>query len=251
VPLRLAAVRYRRFDQPCSWVGGSAITRYFADLAGACGVPCPTEEWRASGTAYADMARALLAEVDAEDAGVVVLAMAAPDLDPWRSAATRANHAVDGRPLLFAVTEQGSAAPYTALRLAGDLAGRHGLDSALVLAMDQATLPYHPLPHGATLAGDAAVALVLRRGEGRLLVGHRTGVSPGDLVAAVDELVPALDRPCVVAGPEVGPLPDRLPVSRRVPAGWPCTAGWDELRRPAVWIDHDPAVGELSVCVAR
>jgi hypothetical protein len=36
-----------------------------------------------------------------------------------------------------------------------------------------------------------------------------------------------------------------------VPAGWPCTAGWDELRRPAVWIDHDPAVGELSVCVAR
>jgi hypothetical protein len=249
LPLRLADVRYRRFTEPRSRVGGPAITRYFADLTSAFDVPgMPAGQWQADGTTYAEMAAAMLTDLGAPDVDLVVLATAAPDLDPWRSAATYANHALCERPLLFAVTEQGPAATYTALRLAGDLAGRHGLANVLVLAMDQATLPY-PVPPG-ELSGDAAVALVLGRGSGELFVGQRANVSTIELSGAVDALVPELAAPWVVAGPKVGALPGRLPVSDRAPAGLPCTAGWAVARRPAVWVDHDPAAGDLSVCVA-
>lgn len=252
LPLRLADVRHRRFTEPRSRVGGPAITRYFADLTASFGMALDEPErvgpWRADGTTYAEMAAAMLTELGEPDVDLVILATAAPDLDPWRSAATYANHALCERPLLFAVTEQGPAATYTALRLAGDLASRHGLTNALVLAMDQATLPY-PVPAGA-LTGDEAVALVLDRGSGGLYVAQRSNVSAVELSGAVDELVPELVAPWVVAGPKVGTLPGRLPMSQRAPAGLPCTAGWIVQRRPVVWVDHDPLIGDLSVCVA-
>jgi hypothetical protein len=249
LPLRLTDVRYRRFTEHRSRVGGPAITRYFADLTSAFDVPgMAAGQWQADGTTYAEMAAAMLTDLGAPDVDLVVLATAAPDLDPWRSAATYVNHALCERPLLFRVTEQGPAATYTALRLAGDLAGRHGLRTVLVLAMDQATLPYPVLKD--ELSGDAAVALVLGRGSGELFVGQRANVSTVELSAAVDALVPELAAPWVVAGPKVGALPARLPVSDRAPLGLPCSAGWAVTQRPAVWVDHDPVAGDLSVCVA-
>jgi hypothetical protein len=248
LPLGLVSVVSRDFTVPRSRVDGTAIADYFSDLADGFGVPYTGgASWHAEGNAYPDMVPELLDQLGPEPFDVVVLAAAVPDLDPWRSAATRLNDVLPGSPLLFAVSDQGSGATFTALRLAGEYAARHDYRRALVLGMDQATLPYDT--GESVLGGDAAVALVLERGSGTVSVGQVSDVEPGEVPDVLGELLAGVTPATIVAGCGVGMLPG-FDALKRVAAGFPCTGLWTAPRGRTAYLDYDPAHGDLSLCLA-
>jgi 4-hydroxymandelate oxidase len=245
LPFGLVSVARREFTEPLSQVDGPAIAGYFADLSGGFGVAYTGgASWQASGSAYPDMVAALLADLGSEPFDVVVLAASVPDLDPWRSAATRLTDALPGSPLLFAVSDQGPAATFTAVRLAGEYANRHGFHRALVLAMDQSQLPYDT--GDAVLGGDTAIALVLERSAGTVSLGQVNNIGLDQLADVLDDLPSDLQ---VVAGNGIGELPSRFTAVDRGPAGFPCTGIWSTPRRLTLFLDYDPERGDLSVCL--
>lgn len=245
LPLGLVSVVRREFAAPLSRVDGPAIAGYFADLADAFGVRYTGgASWHAYGNAYPDMAAELLDDPGRFD--VVVLAAAVPDLDPWRSAATRLTELLPGSPLLFAVSDQGSGATFTALRLAGEYAARHGFGRALVLAMDQSTLPYDT--GDAVLGGDAAVALVLERSGGVISVGQIGDVEPDQVPEVFGDLLAGVRPASIVAGHDVEDLPGFGAV-KRVPAGFPATGLWSAPQGRTAYLDYDPERGDLSLCL--
>jgi hypothetical protein len=246
LPLGLASVVRRDFAVPRSRVDGSAIAGYFSDLADGFGVRYTGgASWHADGNAYPDMVPELLDDLGAEPFDVVVLAAAVPDLDPWRSAATRLNDVLPGSPLLFEVSDQGSGATFTALRLAGEYAARHGYRRALVLGMDQKTLPYET--GEAVLGGDAAVALVLERGGGTISVGQVCDVDPGEVPDVFADLLAGVVPTTIVAGSGVGTLGTFDAVG--VTAGFPCTGLWSTPHGRTAYLDYDPARRDLSLCL--
>ncbi|WBB76009.1 2-hydroxy-acid oxidase [Micromonospora sp. WMMD1128] len=78
---------------------------------------------------------------DDEPVDLLVLAFAVHDALPGRATAAYLSHVCPGTPMSFALCDQGSAAAFTGLRIAGaQPAGRR----SLVLAVEQSVLPYDP-----------------------------------------------------------------------------------------------------------
>jgi len=212
-----------------------------------------------AGTTFTAMAQDLVAELDLGD-DLVDLAMVAhstPDLDCRLSAATYLSEELTNGPLVFALSDSGTCAPFTALELAGDYARRHGYRRALVLVLDQSTLPYEI--DGTAPAGNAGVAILLED-NGSLSVGHEIGVRSADLPGAVDAALGSLLGPDSAATVVVGAGIDPELVRHSGPVlvaepGYPCTAAWSLLAAhgvdadPVVLIDHDPSTGDLGYCV--
>ncbi|MFF9158689.1 hypothetical protein ACF081_00395 [Streptomyces longwoodensis] len=178
----------------------------------AAGTPDPTValDWLTGGArvSYHDMARVVVERLGAELAGVdlVVTVDASPDCRHQSFPACLLAAVLPGDPLVLGISEQGVAGPFTALRLAHDQL-RAGLRRrALVLVVEQSTLP------PGSFAGpveDVAVALLLDAGPG-----------PG----------PRLERPEVgVTGRGPGAAPAAVP-------GHPCAGAWltlaDQLADP-------------------
>ncbi|TDP92995.1 2-hydroxy-acid oxidase [Labedaea rhizosphaerae] len=113
------------------------VAEYFADLTRPYNTAAGTE---LSGQSYGEMAKALIATVVPADEPVdlLVLAFSIHDMWPGRATATFLSHLCPGTPLSFALCDQGSAAPFTALRLIRE----HRPRRALLLAVEQAMLPY-------------------------------------------------------------------------------------------------------------
>jgi 4-hydroxymandelate oxidase len=193
------------------------------------------------GHSYGEMAAALIPELVPADrpVGVVVLAFAVPDVRPGRATATYLGELCPGSPLTFAVCDQGAAAGYTGLRLAGEYARAGDCPGALLLVVEQAALPYDaglpvPLPpaHRAVglrldRTGPAAVRTVRQHADvapGRvaeLLAGELTGAAAGGR----RELRLIAD-PDLAAGLAGGPVNAAV---RVVPASRGHTGGWWEL----------------------
>ncbi|QFZ21229.1 hypothetical protein [Saccharothrix syringae] len=221
------------------------VAAYLADMVRPFGArPGP----ELSGHSYGEMAAALVAATVPEDEPVdlLVLAFAVHDMWPGRATATYLSHLCPGTPLSFAVCDQGTAAPFTALRLIRDLKPRKGL----LIAVEQAMLPYDsavppPVEHRgvAVLCGDGAGARVtdLRQypdvapdsvpGQASLRIAELTAGHPGARLVLGDALAEA--------------WPDH-PDCVRVPAGRPTTGVWwhlaGALRGPAgpvVVADYD------------
>lgn len=122
------------------------------------------------GQTYGEMGAALLGELlpAGEEAGLLILVHAVPDIVPGRATATYLSHVCPGGPLAFAVCDQGTAGAFTALRLARDYARTGDAARAVILIAEQSLLPYDtgtsPVPtvHAAValLTGDHPVALV-------------------------------------------------------------------------------------------
>lgn len=135
----------------------------------AAGSPDPTSEpdWLTGGSrvSYHDMVRVVVERLAAELAGVdlVITVEASPDCRHQSFPACLLGASLPGDPLVLGVSEQGVAGPFTALRLAHDQL-RAGLRRrALVLVVEQSTLP------PGSFAGpveDVAVALLLSTGPG-------------------------------------------------------------------------------------
>lgn len=198
---------------------------------------------------------------------MVLLGHAAPDMTPNEITGTFVASLLCGEPLAYAITDQGSAGVFTALRLAEQYAQRRSCDRAVVLAFDQATFPYDPdVAATERLHGDAGVGMLLERdGDGAVQVLQRAGLVHAEAEAvelAVEGLLERLRvHPraslTVSAGLTAsGAFGHSIRVTRRAPLGFPSTSlvamlarlGPSQLDEPAVLIDYDPVHGQLSVC---
>ncbi|MFE1413597.1 hypothetical protein ACFW6F_22780 [Streptomyces sp. NPDC058746] len=266
LPLWLERVVHREFPAGSGRIDDAFSARHFTDVAGAYGRDYrPDLAPSGAGNTFAAMSRALVesAGLDREPVGVAIAAHATPDLDCRYAAATYLSEAWPHGPLSFGVSEQGTAAPFAALRLAAAYVKRGGLRKALVLVLDQATLPYET---GAGLGGDAGAALLLSAqpvaGAARPLVRHTPGVAVEDVRSLLaGQLAPFGPDVLVAAGPGIDPgrdLPAGTGAVRETGKGFPCTALWaahaahvagPDAGRPLVLVDHDPVSGDLGVCV--
>jgi hypothetical protein len=261
-PLGLAQIVHRRFPVGTTRIDDPFAIRHLSDLTGCYGVTYRGDvAERSTGNTFTTMAAELVEAVVTPDTPIelVIVAHATPDLDCRYAATTSLTHALPASSLVFAVSDCGLSTPYTALRLAGNYVRRLDYGGALVLLMDQATLPYDT-----ALAGDAAVAILLRRQcptglALRQLAGVRPADMPAALVHALRAVAGADEGVAVIAGAGIDPdrdLPARAEAIWCAPTGYPCTATWEGLARHlgagagarVVLIDYDRQAGDLSVC---
>jgi 4-hydroxymandelate oxidase len=237
--------------------------------------PPPT----ALGQSYGEMAEALisLAVPPDEPVDLLILAFSIHDLRPGRQTAAYLSHVTPGAPMAFAICDQGPAAAFSGLRIAGEYASSAGVGRALLIVVEQAALPY-PCPvavpsqhrgvamlYGSTRGGGGeSSARVSTPAAARVAcVRQHPDVPPaaaaGLAAAGLAEL--AAGRPGVglvlggaLAAVWTAPAATRV---RVMPPGQPSTAVWwgliDELTRGAghpdllVAADYDPVLRYLSL----
>ncbi|WP_211291364.1 2-hydroxy-acid oxidase [Micromonospora wenchangensis] len=173
--------------------------RYLADLAHPYGLELPDGPGQeALGRSHAEMAEALIGALvpPHEPVDLLVLAFARHDVLPGRATATYLSHLCPGTPLSFAVCDQGPAAVVSGLRLAHAYASPDGGTTALLIAVDQAVLPYRtPTP---APARQQAVAMLYRTAP---VAGTEPGPDPaGDVVPAPARMTVLRQHPDVAAG---------------------------------------------------
>ncbi|WP_173073402.1 hypothetical protein [Phytohabitans rumicis] len=168
-----------------------------------------------------------------------------------------------GEPLAFAVSDQGLAAPFTALRLLGTYARGFTHCRALLIILEQSTLPYDVVaPPYPPPTRDVGVALLLESGgppagTAGISVRRYAGVTrdraASALVADLAAATPG-DGATLLADPGLGPLPRIGGHPHRVaPSGLGCVAPWWLLAQEPVpgttrvLAAHDPGSNELCV----
>jgi 4-hydroxymandelate oxidase len=231
---------------------------------------------------YGEMAEELIRTLVPADRPVdlLVLAYAIHDVQPGRATATYLSSVCPGTPLSFAISDQGTAAAFSGLRIVRDYltapvsstasgAGPGAGRRALLIVLEQAGLPYPSA--AARPAEHRGVAMLFDTGgtgqsggpaapTGRL-VGlrqrpNRVGGGVAEQAAAdLAELADGYSRVRMVAGPAlVDAWPGRPDELRVGPAGQPATGVWwqllDELGTGPdllVAADYDPELGYLCL----
>jgi hypothetical protein len=245
VTLGLRRSARRSYGDTSVYARDPALPAFMADLGRPWGLPWRPEVLAAGlGQTYGEMAEQLLPEVVRPDepVDVLVLAFGVHDVRPGRSAATYLSSICPGRPDAFAICDQGTLAPFTALRLIRSYAGS---GRGVLVVAEQSTLHYPPAADVRLPERHAAVALLLdAAGPGRLAaVRQRHGPSTVEDTLAAEVAALAGDRADVtlLTGPGLtgGPLPDGVKHSPG-PAGQPHTAPW--------WLlpDHDSGLVLLA-----
>jgi hypothetical protein len=204
------------------------VTEYFADLVRPFGV-APVADL--SGHSYGEMARALVADVvpAAEPVDLLVLAFSIHDVWPGRATATYLSHVCPGTPMSFAICDQGSASPFTGLRVMRD----YGVRRALLVVVEQASLPYEST--AATPLEHRGVAMLYEDGTGTRVTDVRqySDVDPeavaGSALLAVAELSAGHPGARVVLSDSLAAVWPDHPDHTRAPAGQPTTGVWWHL----------------------
>ena len=273
-PLRIAGAARRVFGEQAESARHPAYRTYLTDMVRPYGLAVHSEALsEGRGQSYGDMAGALIAEVTDEDQPVdlLVMAFAVPDVTPWRCTTSHLSHLCPGRPMAFAVSDCGTTAAFTGLRLiraqaatyrGGERGIPHGVSGpfppgngtssprALLIIAEQAAIN-HDLPVPASLpARHAAVALRCDPAGPGLVesVRMRPGVTRSEAASlaatGLAELSAGHDDVTVVVGAQLAELaeaagPAALPLAAEVvvaPAGQPCTGVWWEVAgRLAGW----------------
>jgi len=262
------------FPAPAALAGDAAHTErlrvYLTDLLRPYGLGLDTDSPARGGQSYGEMAQALigLAVPAGESVDLLVLAYGIPDITPGRATATYLSHVCPGGPLAFAVSDQGSAGAFTALRLIrAYAAGDGGMRRALLLVVEQGSLPYDPGVPAAVPAVARGVALLFGErepGERRVDLGPVATYARSDPAALAARLAPLGGGPeqvTVVLGAGLAAAAPRLAGAGRVRtagAGRPGTGVWWELAgelagpppaapRRLVLADHDEGLRRLSL----
>jgi hypothetical protein len=273
------AVR-RTFSGPAGFLADPAsrarVGQYLADMAGPYGREVPAALFGDPlspelGQSYGEMGEALLGSAVSPDESVdlLILAFSIHDLWPGRPAAAYLSHLTPGAPMAFALCDQGSAAAFSALRIAREYASSAGIRRALLIVVEQAALPYRspvPLPaqhRGIAMLyghsdGDSARPMArvtgLRQHPG-VLPGAAAGLAADDLkeLAAGRQEV-GLVLSAALAAVWTAPVAGRV---RVMPPGQPSTGVWwgliDEFDgaagRPDLLVaaDYDPGLGYLCL----
>ena len=262
------------FDEPADSARNPAYRTYLTDMVRPFGLALHTEALsQGRGQSYGDMADALIAEVTTEDqlTDLLVMAFAVPDVTPWRCTAAHLSHTCPGNPMAFAVSDCGTTAAFTGLRLIRAQAVGPSSPRALLIITEQAAIN-HELSVPASLpARHAAVALRCdQAGPGlvssvRLRSGVTSSEAAGLLASGLAELAAEHDDVTVIAGTQLAPtaLSAALPVGAEVivaPAGQPCTGVWWEVAgrlsgwaerggRRVLVADYDPLPGSFCLAV--
>ncbi|MDF3292664.1 hypothetical protein [Streptomyces silvisoli] len=262
--LRLAHVDHLVFGQ-----GGrfhELDYTYFRDLWRLFGLPWDDTYLTAGRTTFHDMIETVLERLGPLVQGLdaAVLANATPDAEPGFPM-PYIEHALGGIGTVFAVSDQGAAATFTALRLAAHTLPPGANGRALVVVMDQArVLSGPPMPDDIRPLCDSAVALVLE-GDGRLGVpeiSQHVGVPTSEIVGHLSAAAGQADRVTAICRPELAPYWAKADVAADlvpVPGGLPCTGPWAALAKyrataqkvqseRVVLADYDARLKYLSVC---
>lgn len=126
------------------------VRRYLTDLtqpSGATAEPGAFERGQSYGEMAEPLVRALVPP--GETADLLLLAFSVHDLRPGRATAAYLSSVCPGTPLSFAICDQGSAAPFTGLRIIRSYLGTPGFRRALLIVVEQAELAYRttgPMP---------------------------------------------------------------------------------------------------------
>jgi len=233
---------------------------FFRDLLGPFGTK-PDEERLRAGTRvqHRQLAETLAAAdgIRGSRPQLVVVAHALPDLVPFTAVAPLLTERLGGAATCFAISEQGLAAPFTALRVATAYHRSARADEVLLAVLEQTTVPQpFPLVDENPLI-DSGVVLTLSATDAGALALDRAGFSASvaDALAGYD----ADGRTLVVLGSWVdAPVPGGYAVHRAEPGGY-CTGVWLELAenwqdwhrkyRTVVLCDTDPRDGRTCAAV--
>jgi hypothetical protein len=255
-------------------VHAAQLDTYLSDMLRPYGLGLDAGAPTRGGRSYGEMAEALIASIlpAGESVDLLVLAYTIPDITPGRATTTYLSHICPGRPMAFAISDQGTAAAFTGLRLIREYARTTELRRALLLVVEQSALPYDPGVPVTVPAGDTGVAL---------LFGHSTeevsplrtplplasaAVQAGCSASALADLVGTLTgdragtRTIVGAGlGGRGGMPAGLEEIRFASPGQPGTGVWWELaglfaeggvpERSLLLADFEP--GSRSLCLAE
>ncbi|PPK68373.1 hypothetical protein V5P93_004521 [Actinokineospora auranticolor] len=257
-PLRLSAVVAQVFDETSPTALDPALRPFLADLVRPYGNDLRDDLLTAGvGHSFGEMAEVLLPAVVGPDEQVdlLVMAFAMHDLRLGRATAAYLSDRCPGKPMAFAVCDQGSGAAFTALRLAESYLGPGACRRALVFVVEQSALHYTQLEPAPVPDRHTGVALRLET-DGSPVVGKQhTGVDArrvGGLFAAevarlaagqVDATVIASARLAEAAPGQADVVAD---------AGQPYTGVWWELTRLpreglVVLGDYEPSLGLLCL----
>lgn len=262
--LGLKKIARRAFDGSAEFLSDSEnrdrIAEYLADVAKPYGNELVHE---LSGQSYGEMAQALIDSTVSprEPVDLLILAFSSHDLRPGRQTAAYLSHVTPGAPMAFAVCDQGSAATFSAMRIARDYMASAGLRRSLVIVLEQADLPYHssgpmPLRHQAValLLGESATARTRVVG-----VRQHPAIPPGEVAARaaheLKELSAGQGEVALVLGETIATQwtsPDAAHV-RVAQAGQPSTGIWwtlaDELDHAGTVIaaDYDAQLNYLCL----
>jgi hypothetical protein len=261
------------FTGPAEFLGDpgnrARVAEYLTDMARAYAREVPTDLFGEPqlGHSYGEMAQALIESVVGADEPVdlLILAFSIHDLRPGRQTAAYLSHVTPGAPMAFAVCDQGSAAAFSGLRIAGEYASSTGIRRTLLIVVEQAALPYScPVPVPSQHRGVAMLYGECATPQARVVgLRQHPGVPPGH----VADLAAAGLTDLAAGHPEVGlVLGDALatvwtaPAAGRVrvmPPGQPSTGVWwgliDELTNGSghperlVAADYDPGLRYLCL----
>ena len=261
--LGVARVLSRDFDGRSETSLDPDLRVFVSDLVRPYGLPLREDLLRQGvGHTYGEMGEVLLraALVPDEQVDLLIVAFDVPDVQPGRANAVHLSRFCPGSPLAFAVCDQGSAAAFTALRIASDYARTGGCRRAVVLVMEQTALHYRsaepvPLPER-----QRGVVLVCEPTEGggemtvRQSSGSELGPDAGAALLRAERKALGPDA-AVVLSAGLGSDPGADPVPVPVPAQ-PLTGVWTELAanlpawradgRPVLVADLDRRHGRLS-----
>ena len=227
--------------------------RYLTDLARQDGREVPAGLFDTAseslGQSYAEMAEALIGALVAPDEPVdlLVLAFSRHDMLPGRATATYLSHVCPGTPLSFAVCDQGSAAAFSALRLAHAYAASGGCRRFLLIAVEQTVLPYATSTPGP--ARHQGVALLFRT-TGQDPAAPGAHPVPPDAATAAEPAGLPVGQGTDSAGP-AGPTGDVVGASARlgVVRQHPAVAADEVAARPRPnWPRWRPGVPTSGWC---
>jgi len=186
------------------------------------------------------MTQELLADLPPlqEPLDLVLVAHTVPDADPRRSPSCHLADVLPGDPLAFNLSDQGTAAGFTALRLVSEYAAADAFRRALVVLLDQRTFPYDTTGARDVPLEDCAVALLFgpEGHAGEPVTRQLTGVAPDEVRSTLEAVLNEPDgggvgRPVTLItgqgldAERFGPGIDVRPA----PPGRPCTGPWSAL----------------------
>ncbi|MGW1162867.1 hypothetical protein ACWD48_32620 [Streptomyces sp. NPDC002519] len=264
--LRIARMDHLTFDERGSF---DEIDRhYFKDLWELYGFHWDDSSFDGGRVSFLDMMNAVADRLGplTEGLDVAVLANSVPD-SQTTFALPYFEHTVGGVDTVFAVSDQGGAAPFTSLRLASSTLAPGDNGRSLILIMDQTAVLSGPsIPQDLRPTKDTAVTLLLER-DGRFgapEIRQHVSTSATEVVDWFREAAQAADGESltVVCRADVAPYWAKTGVKADVlhaPEGQPCTGLWATLadfyeQRPAhdqsiLLADYDERLGYVSTCV--
>ncbi|MEV7598303.1 hypothetical protein AB0O91_13090 [Kitasatospora sp. NPDC089797] len=223
---------------------------FVSDLVRPYGLPLREDLLRAGvGHSYQELAAGLLDEALTEDepADLLILAFDTPDVRPGAPSSLGLSRSVPGAPLAFAVCDQGTAAAFTALRLAAEYQRAGACRRAVVVLAEQTALHHEPPEPVAMPQRHAAVVLVCEEQPGPGLAVRQ--------FSGPDRPEPSVRGLAAELGPGAVVL-DGTAVDRDGPAAQPFTGLWARLaeglpewraqRRPLLLAGADHRLGVLS-----